>query len=155
MIKVIGIGNRVMSDDGIAIHVLEKIKDEIKMISPEIEVIIGETDFVYCLNKINNNDYVIIVDSTFLGLESGKVTLLSFNSIAQYKNFSFTQHDASLINRILNYKSSVKGCIIGIEIYSADYGFDISNILRKRFKNICKDTLYQIKTVIYKGGREI
>lgn len=118
------------------------------MISPEIEVIIGETDFVYCLNIINNNDYVIIVDSTFLGLESGKVTVLSFNSISQNENFPFAQHDASLINRILNYKSSVKGCIIGIEIYSVDFGFDISNILKKRFKNICKDTLYQIKTVI-------
>ena len=64
MIKVFGIGNILLGDDGIGVRVVEKIKEEIKNISEDIDVIIGETDYLYCLNQIDEDDTIVIIDST-------------------------------------------------------------------------------------------
>jgi hydrogenase maturation protease len=50
MIKVIGIGNRLMMDDGITIAILENLKNNLD--SMGIEVIIRETDFQFCFYSI-------------------------------------------------------------------------------------------------------
>ena len=52
MIKVFGIGNILLGDDGIGVKVVEKLNESIKSIGRDIEVIIGETDYLYCLNEI-------------------------------------------------------------------------------------------------------
>ncbi|CAH2213925.1 hydrogenase maturation protease [Tepidibacter aestuarii] len=155
MIKVIGIGNRVMGDDGVAVYVLEKIKDKIKKLNSEIEVIIGETDFLYCLNEIDDNDFVIILDSTYLGLECGTVSLFSFEESKRYLNNPETQHDINLVDMIINYKNCVKGYIIGIEVFDVDFRLSISDSLNKIFKNICNDVLNKIKRVLnnIEGGK--
>ncbi|WP_099187154.1 hydrogenase maturation protease [Tepidibacter mesophilus] len=155
MIKVIGIGNRVMGDDGVAIYVLEKIEDEIMKLNSEIEVIIGETDFLYCLNEIDDNDFVIILDSTYLGLECGTVSFLSFEEAKGYSNNPQTQHDISLVDMIINYKNCVRGYIIGIEVFDVDFRLSISDSLNEIFKNICNDVLNKIKRVLnnIEGGK--
>lgn len=155
MIKVIGIGNRVMGDDGVAVYVLEKIEDEIKKLNSEIEVIIGETDFLYCLNEIDDNDFVIILDSTYLGLECGTVSLFSFEESKRYLSNSETQHDISLVDMIINYKNFVRGYIIGIEVFDVDFRLNISDPLNEISKNICNDVLNKIKIVLnnIEGGK--
>jgi hydrogenase maturation protease len=148
VIKVIGIGNRVMGDDGISLHVLEKIQNEILSLKTDIKVIIGETDFVYCLNKINYDDFVIIIDSTYLGLETGKVTLISFDEFPKVLNYFAAQHDINLVNIIINYKSCLRGYVIGIEIFEIDYSLNISEALNARFEDICEDVINAVKSII-------
>ncbi len=148
MIKVIGIGNRVMGDDGISLYVLEKIQNEILSLKTDIEVIIGETDFVYCLNKINYDDFVIIIDSSYLGLETGKVTLISFDEFPKVLNYPAAQHDINLVNMIINYKSCLRGYVIGIEIFEIDYSLNISEALNARFEDICEDVINAVKSII-------
>lgn len=144
MIKVIGIGNKVMGDDGVALHVLANIRNKIKEFSKEIEVIIGETDFLYCLNKINNNDFVIIIDSTYLGLKSGEVTLLPFEESKKFFNKPNYQHNINLIYVLINNKSNIKGYIIGIEAYNVDFSTNLSDVLNDKFEKICSDVLDKI-----------
>ncbi|SKC72613.1 hydrogenase maturation protease [Maledivibacter halophilus] len=148
MIRIIGIGNRVMGDDGVALKVLEEIQDKIKLINEDIEIIIGETDFIYCLNKINDNDFIIIVDSTCFDLKPGKVTLLSFEQARQYLNRPASQHQFSLVNIITAYRKSIKGCIIGIEVFNLDFGLNLSNVLISRFDEICNKVLNNIKNIL-------
>ncbi|TCO74629.1 hydrogenase maturation protease [Marinisporobacter balticus] len=148
MIKVIGIGNRVMGDDGIALYVLKTIENKIKMIDPEIEVIIGEIDFLYCLNKINDNDFIIIVDSTYLDLESGKVTLFSLKDSKKYSKSPATQHESSFIDMIENDKYGVSGYIIGIEVFNVDFSLYISDCLKLQFEDICSAVFNKIKIAL-------
>ncbi|WP_129597826.1 hydrogenase maturation protease [Anaerophilus nitritogenes] len=145
MMKVIAIGNRIMGDDGVALYVLEEIKNEIKKLNSEIEVIIGETDFVYCLNKINDHDFVIIVDSTYLGFKIGKVTLFSFEEAKRYLNHTASQHEISLIHIITNYKIHIRGYLIGIEACNIDFSLNLSDHLQIIFKDICSEVLNKIK----------
>lgn len=148
MIKIIAIGNSLMKDDGIANHVLKEINIDILKLKNDVEIIYGETDFIYCLNKILDNDIVIIIDGCMLGKKPGTVTLTN-NIEYQEKNYS-SQHQLSLPQMLSIQKDNVKVYIIGIEIYDIDYGTKLSNVLSKRFNKICQDVYNQIEKIIEK-----
>ncbi|WP_278281149.1 hydrogenase maturation protease [Clostridium sp. BSD9I1] len=153
MIKIIAIGNRLMGDDGIALKVLENIDKDIKTlkgdreVNEEIEVIIGETDFMYCLDNIDNNDFIIILDSTALGVNPGSITTLSFNEYKRYLN-CVSQHELNLVNMLISYKKNVDGIIIGIEASDIDFNFDISDTLKLKFSDICRNVLKKIMRIL-------
>lgn len=138
-----------MGDDGIALKVLENIDKDIEKlketlkVKKEIEIIIGETDFMYCLDKINDDDFVIILDSTALGVGPGMVTVLSLKEYKKYLNYD-SQHGINLVDMLTSYKKNVDGIIIGIEAYSINFNFDISDTLKTLFKDICKDVFDEI-----------
>ena len=66
MVKVFGIGNILLKDDGIGVRLARNIKRRVdKDNINEIEVFIGETDYLYCLENINDDEFIIILDSTW------------------------------------------------------------------------------------------
>ena len=56
-----GIGNRLMMDDGIGIYLVEELAklDE----QSNIDYLVGESDVDYCLNQIEELTPVIILDA--------------------------------------------------------------------------------------------
>lgn len=50
---VIGIGSRIMKDDGIGVYLAEDLKKQIT--SPNIEFLIGECDFDYCRSQMSGD----------------------------------------------------------------------------------------------------
>ncbi|SKA80217.1 hydrogenase maturation protease [Caloramator quimbayensis] len=138
--KLIAIGNKLMGDDGIALIVADKIKEKLKDMN--IEVIIGETDFDFCLDFINKDDFIIILDSTHFNIKKGNITLLPLDSLNQSKNFFFP-HSLSLIHYLLIY--NIKGIFIGIEAENIDFTNRLSSTLSKNLDNICNNVLKVIK----------
>lgn len=142
-----------MGDDGIALKVLENIDKDIEKlkealeVKKEIEIIIGETDFMYCLDNIDNNDFIIILDSTALGVNPGNITTLSFDEYKGYLN-CVSQHGLNLVNMLISYKKNVDGIIIGIEASDIDFNFDISDTLKLKFRSICRDVLEKIIRIL-------
>lgn len=135
--KLIAIGNRLMGDDGIAIHVAEKLHKSFE--KKDIEVIIGETDFQYCLDKIEEGDYLIILDSTLFGTKVGTVTSSSLKDIYKLNvnQRLFSQHEYSLI-RALEAYTFVDGMFIGIEGWNFDFALTLSRELEEQFEDICR-----------------
>ena len=89
MMKIFGIGNILLGDDGVGVRVVEKIKEEIKNISEDIDVIIGETDYLYCLNQIEEDDTIVIIDSTYLDINPGYVSYFDLKGCNKFiKYFS-------------------------------------------------------------------
>jgi hydrogenase maturation protease len=135
-IKVIAIGNRLMGDDGVAIHVIEKLSKNLE--ESGIKVIIGEVDFQYCLSKIEEGDYIIIIDATLFGIEPGTVTVNSLKDIYRLNHDQgmFSQHGYSLI-KALESNKVIEGLIIGIEGKSFDFNLSLSRDIEAAFHNIC------------------
>lgn len=136
-VKVIAVGNRLMGDDGVAIHIIEKLSEKFE--KNGIKIIIGETDFEYCLSKIEEKDYIIIVDATCLGIESGTVTLNSLKDVYRLsaKQSLFSQHGYSLIKALeISYKT-IDGIIVGIEGKNFDFDLSMSRQIEDCFHNIC------------------
>ena len=62
MIKIIGIGNILMGDDGIGVKVVDVLEKKMKNMG--IEFIKAETDVDYALDNIKDGDFLFIIDST-------------------------------------------------------------------------------------------
>lgn len=137
-IKCIAIGNRIMGDDSIGIRVAEEISTKLK--EQDIEVIFGETDIDYTLNKIDNGDLIFIIDATYFGTIPGSITFTDIKEVNTPKEV-FSQHQPSLINLVNTYKESVKGFVIGVEVKEIQFSLELSDMLENNFSRICEEVI--------------
>lgn len=148
-IKLFAIGNRIMGDDAVAIHIAQKLEDSLKDLG--VDIIIGETDFQYCLSKIEENDYIIIVDSTYFEINPGSVTVNSLKDIGRLNcnNSLFSQHSYSLIGMIQFFYKYIDGIVIGIEGSQFDFSLTLSKVLEDGLEDISnkvKDIVFSLLT---------
>lgn len=136
-VKLIAIGNRLMGDDSVAICIASKLSDSLK--KKGIEVIIGETDFQYCLHNIEETDRIILVDATCFGITPGSITVKTIADIykSSFKQSSFSQHGYSIINALKSYYSDLEVLVIGIEGVNFDFCLSLSDNITNQLENIC------------------
>ena len=113
-------------------------------VKDNIEVIIGETDFMYCLEFINKDDFVVIIDGTYFDFKPGHVSKSSFEDCDNFIGEVKDAHGDTLLKVLRREYRDIKGCLIGIEIAKIDYSLELSPKLNKEFNSICENILYQI-----------
>lgn len=146
--KVIAIGNRIMSDDGIGILIGEALSKSLE--SKGFKVIIGETDVDYCLSFIEEGDFLFIIDATLYGGECGKIRVAELNNYEKFFEKGYSQHQLSLIKLLNSYAiKNVYGYIIGIEGINIEFGTELSKELKENFNKVKKE-VYNF--IISKGG---
>lgn len=145
-VKCIALGNRIMCDDGIAIKVVESIKEDLEKIN--IKVVIGEVDAEYTFSEIKDDDFLIIVDSTYFGITPGDITCVSIDKIKKIKNSSVLSHDQSLIDMLVLSDIKINGYFIGIEISKICFDTNLSTDIRGKFTKIKSEVLGNILMVI-------
>jgi hydrogenase maturation protease len=148
--KLIAIGNRIMSDDGIGVLIAEQLKDKLEKVG--VQVIIGETDVDYCLSLIEDGDFLFILDATLYGTKPGGVSIVELNKTGDFFEKGYSQHQLSLIKLLNSYAlKKVSGFVIGIEASNIEFGMELSEVLKENFKKI-KNQVYNL--IISKGGLE-
>lgn len=147
-VKVIAIGNILMKDDAIAIEVARQIEG--RLLEKGIEVIYGETDFEYCISRVNQDDYIFILDAAYCGKSFGELTTLSLNSFDSVKN-GYTQHSYSFLDLLKLYYPHIQGEIYAIQIHKVEFGFGLSPMLQEELKGICKEILSKIDSSMEVG----
>lgn len=143
--KLIAIGNRLMGDDGIAIYLAESMKAYLEKIG--FDVIIGETDISYCLSKIETNDFIIILDAFYHGLRPGSVSMITLKEAASKIRQYYSQHEPNIIKCLDIYNIDVTGLVIGIEVNEIEFKWELSDVMKDLFPQICeqvKDTIIKI-----------
>lgn len=133
--KLIAIGNTMMADEGIAVKVAELIKEELEF--NDIKVFLGETDVDYCLALIADNDFIILLDATYLGITPGTVTTIPIEKYNRLSNTYFAQHDLNILKLLSLYNKNVSGYIIGIEVASINFESKLSAALQEKLLEIC------------------
>jgi len=143
---VIGVGNILLRDEGVGVHIVQKL---LRRGLPEDVVIIdGGTATLSALDLIpeqcgDSGHDLIIVDAVKGGGAPGTIYLFTPEDIdnrCQANNDVFSLHQMSLIDAISILKfegrkpESVK--VIGIEPGSIDTGLGLSEDLRKRLPRI-------------------
>ncbi len=136
MVKVFGIGNILLCDDAIGVKLAESLQEKILSIDEDIKVIIGETDYLYCIENINKEDTVIIIDSTYLQREAGSVSVYTLEECDKFIGNIQSQHEENLIKVLRSEQRDIKGYMIGIEIDKVDYSLELSQVLSEKFEDI-------------------
>lgn len=135
-----------MMDDGIAIAVLESISNE--LVSMGIEVIIGETDFLFCFHSLKEDDFVIILDSAYTGAPAGNVHSCKLQEAAAEYGETNSLHDMSVFDLMRLYSKPLKGYFIGIEATETGFGCELSDILNLKFNDICLEVERIIREIV-------
>ncbi len=92
---ILGVGNYLLSDDGLSVHVLERLV-QTERLPEEIEVVDGGTcglDLLQFLEGITN---LIIVDAVNAGKEPGTIIRLSGEQVPAYLSMKISPHDIGL-----------------------------------------------------------
>lgn len=145
-IIVLGIGNRLMEDDGIGNDIVEELKR--RGAFPYLRLLVGETDTDYCLDELEGADLAILIDAANRGEEPCSVTVLSLKDIFKELSFSHFSHHFDLLHGMKqqNYKSD--GILLAIEACSIKYHFGLSSQMEAQFPRIVDDIIRHIENCL-------
>ena len=93
---VLGIGNRLMGDDGIGVRIIEALGQE--NTSEKVRFAAGETDIGYCLSELADGDLCIIVDGSCSGREPCTVDVIDLKEVFAQRRPALSFHDFDLIH---------------------------------------------------------
>ncbi|USK57389.1 hydrogenase maturation protease [Cytobacillus solani] len=145
-IIVLGIGNRLMMDDGIGIYLIEQLSKLDR--TPHVSFLIGESDIDYCMDQIMKATYVIIVDAVFSGNKPGELTVYPLANLHEYQTLDISAHNFHLFQSLYQQKESIKGYLIGVEPYEIRFHIGLSKTLREKWKTILQDVSQTIDSLI-------
>jgi len=144
-VKLIAMGNVLMKDDAIGIEVAKELEE--KLIKRDVEVIYGETDFEYCFSKVQEKDFIFVLDAACFGKKIGEVTVIPLDSFVPNKN-KHTQHNDSFLDLLKLCYKNIEGVIITIEIKEVEFNFGLSTVLQERLKDISEEVLTKIEEIL-------
>jgi len=127
-ILVLGVGNILLSDEGIGVRVIEELKRRYTL-PPNVEAIDGGTASLQLLWQIEEADYLIVVDAADGGASPGTV----FRFTRQESHFALPQkaslHQVGLLE-VLSLAEMHKRCpptvIIGVQPKKLAPGLSLS-----------------------------
>ena len=145
-VKIISIGNEFMKDDNIGLY----FGDKVSKLYPEIQYIRGETDGECVLDIIEEEDYLIIIDSSYRQENLGEVGVINIDKV----NSSVTSaiHFSSLPQLLHMYRYKNKGIVITIEGENFSIGTGIQEEIINSQENIIEKIKEIIKKVLVERG---
>ncbi len=148
MIKIFAIGNIILGDDGIGVKVMEFIGAQLESYREEVKVLIVGIDYIYCLNEINKEDTVILVDSTNFGIQPGRVSVLNLKECDKFISPCRDMHSENLLRVLREEYREIPGYLVGIEVEKVNYSLELSKTLKDNFSEITKKVFREIKRII-------
>ena len=88
---VLGVGNKLMSDEGIGVHVIERLAETYEL-DEEVQVLDGGTlglDLLYYLEGIDN---LLLVDAAETGKEPGTIVRLVDDEVPAFMSIKISPH---------------------------------------------------------------
>lgn len=141
-IIVLGIGNRLMMDDGIGIYLTQELKKLDR--KSNIHYLIGESDIDYCIQQIEKATFVIILDAVFSGNEPGDLTVYPMDNLYEYQTLAISPHNLHLFQMLNQQQETIKGFLIGVEPYEIRFHNGLSKQLEEKSGKI----LLRVKKII-------
>jgi hydrogenase maturation protease len=146
-ITILGIGNLLLQDEGVGVHLIHRLAD-IKM-PGSVDLVDGGTSPDISSLVDNNIDKLIIVDAVEAGGKPGTIYRFSASDLDVDQHNIISLHEIGILNslqtmNVLNEqpKSIV---IFGIEPESMDFGLDLSSEVNEQMSQIIELVLEEIK----------
>jgi hydrogenase maturation protease len=136
-ILVLGIGNRLMCDDGIGVRVVESLGREVS--NDGIKFAAGETDVDYCLDVVSDADTCIIIDAARLDGAPCSVRVQDLEETLEKAGAVRTFHEYDLIHAMKREGLIRKGLLITVEVNSVRFSDELSPMMEERFEKIVQE----------------
>lgn len=152
-ILVIGVGNLLLRDEGVGIHVIKELQK--RELPPDVEVFDGGVGGLDLLPYFSQAEKVFLIDAAEMGLEPGAVVRLDPEQLNQSeKGVSFSAHEIGLaevieLSRALN-NDSLKIVIFGIQPKEISWGMELSAEVAAVIPQVIKAVFQEINSSLGK-----
>jgi hydrogenase maturation protease len=132
---VLGIGNTLMSDDGVGIHVIRDLQGRQKdRLLPEgnIEILDGGTLGFLLVDRLADADGMVVVDAAHFGEAAGSVRVIDDAQIDRFldANPSLSVHEVGLVDLLqmmaLSGQTPRLRALVGVQPEMIDWGTEMS-----------------------------
>jgi len=134
---IIGIGNILLQDDGVGVHVIKQLENE--NLPSTIELVDGGTSTLDTLGFFLDFKKVIVVDCLRAGLEPGTIYKIKPDDIKNYKKENLSIHDVQILDvvKMANMMNKYPDVVIfGIEPEKIAVGLEMTLIMVSKIPEI-------------------
>lgn len=147
-IAVFGIGNILLSDDGVGVHAVNKLKNEYDF--PEsVELIDGGTKGLDLLPLFENRDKVLIIDAANFRKEPGTIDIVEGDRIPSFLSSKLSVHQIGLPDMLFAAKlmeiMPSEMCLIGIQPLSMETAYEMSDVISNKIEALIDKVLEKLK----------
>jgi hydrogenase maturation protease len=147
-IIVLGIGNRLMMDDGIGIYLVEDLSKLNRTL--HVSFLIGESDIDYCMEEMMGSTFAIIVDAVFSGNKPGELAVYSIADLHEQHTLDISAHNFHLFQSLYQQRDTIKGYLIGVEPHEVRFHIGLSSVLKEKWEQILQDVSQTIDKMVTK-----
>jgi len=146
-VAILGIGNILLKDEGVGIHVLHALQDSPLLTDAGVEIIDGGTS-PNVLYLLDGADRLIIIDAVEGGGEPGTIYRFREGNIEQEGKYVLSIHQIGLLED-LEMMEHMEGkrkdaIIIGVEPKEIGWGLELSSEVEQKIPQIVKVVLEEI-----------
>ncbi len=146
-ILILGIGNILLKDEGIGVHVVNKLKE--MQLPPDVEVMDGGTSGIDLLYYIEGRKKVIVIDTVMAGEPPGTMYRFTDKDLVMKKSVLRSAHGIDITDVIKTAEffgtKPEEIVFIGVEPEVIDEGLELSPLLAKRIDPLIKLVMEEIK----------
>lgn len=147
-ILVLGIGNLIMSDDGVGIKVIHHLQERYRF-PEEVELMDGGTLGLDILPYLENVDRLLIVDAMETGDVPGTLARITGDDIPIVMSTKLSPHQMGLkdllaVATLLGHRPP-EMVLFGIQPDVIDLGLDLSPPVSARFGNLVQMVLTELE----------
>jgi len=95
-ILVVGIGNYLMGDDGLGIHVIKKLQDE--KLPDNVELVDGGTKGLNLMNYFENKQLAIIIDAINIEKKPGELIIIDGENVNRFFKIKYSVHEIGIVD---------------------------------------------------------
>jgi hydrogenase maturation protease len=149
-IVVLGIGNILLSDEGVGVRVVERL-DETYLLPPGVEVIDGGTCGMEMLEQLENLDALIVVDCVRHGQPPGTPVLLKGEDVPVFFRTKLSPHQVGLSDVLASLefigRAPKATAIVGIQPASMDLGMDLTPAVAAQLSTLLAMTAGELRAL--------
>lgn len=142
-ILILGVGNLIMSDEGVGVHIANRMME--MDLPPHVHVVEGGTDGFGLMNVIQEADRMILIDAVKGGGEPGSIYRFDIEDCPADANiFKTSVHQISILEVITLsglIGSTPKTTIIGVEPKSLEMGMELSPEIEAKIPRVIRMAL--------------
>lgn len=149
-IVVLGIGNILLSDEGVGVRVVERLERDYRL-PAYVEVIDGGTCGMEMLDQLEDLDALIVVDCVRCGRPPATPVLLEGDAVPVFFRTKLSPHQVSLSDVLASLEftetAPKRTVIVGIQPVSMSLGMELTPEVAARVDELLAMTVAQLHAV--------
>jgi hydrogenase maturation protease len=145
---VLGIGNTLLSDEGVGVHVIEAL-EKAYLLPPDIEVIDGGTCAMEMLEQLENLDLLVVVDCVRSGLPPATHVVIKGDAVPVFFKTKLSPHQIGLSDVLASLEFTGRApkatVIVGIEPASMALGMEPTPAVAARIPELVDLTVGELR----------